>query len=91
MHDVAVAAAGDDALLCRIGTNTAQQSVPPISMLAQTRPMRAPAAMKTGSQTEQHGARHPSRAEHGLVEIASSRRACKHREPLLISEPSPEY
>ena len=36
----------------RIGTKTAQQSVPPIIMLADTRiPVRAPAAMKIGSQT----------------------------------------
>ena len=36
---------------CRIGTNTAQHSVPPSSMLTQTRmPVRAPAARKIGSQ-----------------------------------------
>ena len=36
---------------CMTGTNTAQQNVPPINMLTQTRrPVIAPAAMKMGSQ-----------------------------------------
>ena len=37
---------------CMIGTNTAQQSVPPSIMLAETRkPVNAPAARKTGSHS----------------------------------------
>ncbi len=37
---------------CRMGTKTAQQSVPPSIMLAETRkPVRAPAARKMGSHS----------------------------------------
>ena len=52
LHQVSKPESGDDALCWRIGTKTAQQSVPPSSMLAETRrPVSAPAAMKIGSQS----------------------------------------